>query len=752
MPTPPKKSTKSKEEGRRNTRRKSSVAPIQGKEFNYVLQLNGEDTLLLNRYRDILAQGAAGFAETSYNYLFDNPDIADVMYAYERSGGNIGELVRCMLQHKLSLLKGDIDEKATGRSEQVGRAHYQLGVKPVWALGAYRLFMEHLRRLVASDPQIANEDRDALESALIKIIFRDLAVMTEAYWRAAVEQIREQRDELGVEQDLASEILGRIPQMLWTVDIETNRISYASPGTRSFCDDELEAPIPCFYRVHGSERERVLTAWQQVIDGQQVQLEIRLTPDGQSERWYRMAFYPAANRRGRVLRVHCLMEDITDSHTDRERLEQLSTQDEVTGLANRTLWYDRLSSALAVARRNPGASVAVMVLDINQFKMYNDSLGHEAGDELLRQIGVRLQKVLRDTDTLARLGGDEFGIVLPLLQDTERAVERVVGEIINSLSAPFSYQKKELCLSSAIGISVYPQHGEDAGTLASHADSAMYRSKWNAAPYLFYESESSTASATRHLQFSGQLHGALEREEFELFYQPKIDLGSGAICGAEALLRWQHPQQGMVLPKQFIPVAEQLGMITPITDWVLNTALEDSKHWSADGTQMPISINVSARSFQAPGLISGIKQSLQKAGLDGRCLEIEITEGTLMADLDEGARILKGLSELGVLISIDDFGTGYSSLSYLKRLPIDVLKIDQSFLESMVSNPRDAAIIRSIIELGHNLECKVIAEGVEDEDVRLQLKELGCDLVQGFHISKPLPDAGFREWLSRAAD
>ncbi len=752
MPTPPKKNGRLKEDRRRSARKKYFSAPIQGKEFNYVLQLNDEDTQLLNRYQDILAQGAAGFAETSYNYLFDNPDIADVMYAYERSGGNIGELVRGMLKHKLSLLKGDIGEKATSRSEQVGRAHSRMGMKPVWSLGAYRLFMEHLRRLVATNPQIANEDRDALESAVIKMIFRDLAVVTEAYWRAAVEQLTEQRDELGVAQDLAGEILGRIPQMLWTVDIESNRISYASPGTQAFNSDELEAPIPCFNRIHGSERERVLTAWQQVIDGQTVQLEIRLAPDGQTDRWFRLAFYPAANRRGRVLRVHCLMEDITDSHTDRERLEQLSTQDEVTGLANRALWYDRLSSALAVARRNPGASVAVMVLDINQFKMYNDSLGHEAGDELLRQISVRLQKVVRDTDTLARLGGDEFGIVLPLLQDTERAVERVAGEIINALSAPFAYQKKELCLSSAIGISVYPQHGEDAATLASHADSAMYRSKWNAAPYLFYESEASASSANEHLQFSGQLHGALEREEFELFYQPKIDLDTGMTCGAEALLRWQHPQQGLVLPKRFIPVAEQLGMITPITDWVLDTALEQSKHWSADGSPMPISVNVSARSFQAPGLITGIKKSLQKAGLDGSYLEIEITEGTLMADLDEGARILKSLSELGVSIAIDDFGTGYSSLSYLKRLPIDVLKIDQSFLESMVSNPRDAAIVRSIIELGHNLECKVIAEGVEDEAARMQLKELGCDLVQGFHISKPLPDAGFREWLLQAAN
>lgn len=746
MPTTTKKRGSNKAERRAGSRKKSS-STIAGKEFNYVLHLDAEDTLLLNRYQDVLAQGAAGFAETTYNYLFDNPDIADVMYAYERQGGNIGELVRGQLQHQLNLLNGDISEKATLRSEQVGRSHFQWGVKPVWSLGSYRLCLQHLKHLVGSDPQIAPEDRAPLEAALIKMVFRDLAITSEAYWRAAVDQLKEQRDELGVEQDLAGELLSHIPQMLWTVDIESNKISYASHGTHAFCGEQLEAPIPCFYRINGSERQRVLTAWQQVIDGEPVQLEIQVNSGSDREGWYRLAFYPTANRRGRVLRVHCLMEDVTDSHTDRARLEQLSTQDEVTGLANRTLWYDRLASALAVARRNPGASVAVMILDINQFKMYNDSLGNQAGDELLRQVGTRLQKVLRDTDTLSRLGGDEFGIVLPMVQDAEKAAERVARQVMNSLSAPFSYKEKELCISSTIGISVYPQHGEDAHTLASHADSAMYRAKWNSAPYLFYEIESDV-SATEHLQLSGQLHGALEREEFELFYQPKIDLLSGKTCGAEALLRWRHPQQGLVLPKRFIPVAEQLGMISPITDWVLDTALEQSKHWPGNGQPMSISINVSARSFQSPGLVRRIEKALRKAGVEGCCLEVEITEDTLMADLEEGARILNSLNALGVSIAIDDFGTGYSSLSYLKRLPIDTIKIDQSFLDGMASNPKDVAIVRSIIELGHNLDCKVVAEGVEGETVRRQLQDLGCDLVQGFHISKPLPDAGFREWLS----
>jgi diguanylate cyclase (GGDEF)-like protein len=752
MPTPPKKRGRSKEDRRVGGRKKSSN-PVLGKEFNYVLQLTEDDTRLLGRYKDILAQGAAGFAETVYNYLFDNPGIADVLYAYEREGGNIGELVRGMLAHKLALLSGNIDEKATARSERVGRLHYRHGVRPVWTLGAYRLFLDHLQHLVDTDPQIEQADRDAVESALIKMIFRDLAVVTEGYWRAAVEQLTHQRDELGVEQDLAGEILTNIPQLLWTVDVESNRISYASPGTQAFCHNELEAPIPCFYAIHGSERERVLTAWQQAIDGDSVQLEVRLTPEEGEERWFRMAFYPMANRRGRVLRVHCLMEDVTDLHADRERLEQLSTQDEVTGLANRTLWYDRLASALAVARRNPGASVAVMILDINQFKMYNDSLGHAAGDELLRQIAQRLQKVLRDSDTLARLGGDEFGIVLPFLRDAAVAGERVAGEVMNALSAPFSYQEKELCLSCAIGISVYPEHGEDASTLASHADSAMYRAKWNSVPYLFYEAETPTASsATEHLSISGPLHGALERQEFELYYQPQVELSSGAIYGAEALLRWQHPQQGLVLPNKFIPVAEQLGMISPITDWVMDTALAQTSAWRKQGREMMVSINVSARSFQTPGLVSRIEQSLMKAGVDGGSLEVEITEGTLMADLEEGARIVERLSDLGVSIAIDDFGSGYCSLSYLKRLPVNVLKIDQSFLQGMENDPRDAAVVRSIIDLGHNLGFKVVAEGVEQEAVRLRLRELGCDLVQGFHISKPMSIAGFHEWLSASPD
>lgn len=694
-------------------------------------------------------QGAAGYAESAYNYFFDNPDIADALYAYERNGGSIGEFVRGQLQHMLDLLSGGVDDSSTRRSEVMGRSLHQSGVKPVWMLGSYRLYLDHLKKLIATDPQIDDKDRAALEATLVKMIFRDTGITSEAYWRASVEKLTEQRDVLDVEQGLADQLLGNIPQLLWTVDIESNQISYASTGTQKFCKGRLEAPIPCFFRVDGSERERVLTAWQQVVDGESVQVEVRVNDSSAEKRWYRMAFYPVKNRRGRVLRVHCMMEDVTEMHIDRERLKRLSTSDEITGLANRTRWYDSLAEAIRTAQRTEGAGVAVMSLDINQFKMYNDSLGQQGGNQILRQVAERLRIVVREADTLARLGGDEFGIILRLSREPVRTAESIARKLGVLMGEPFAIDGKNLCLSMTTGIALYPQHGDDPDSLASHADSAMYRAKWNALPYLFYEAEVSSSSAER-LQYSGQLYGALERDEFELHYQPKIDLQSGRLSGAEALIRWHHPQQGVVQPNQFIPLAEQLGMITPITDWVLSSALRESRSWSCNGAPVPVSVNVSARSFQSHGLVERISGLLKETAARGEQLEIEITEGTLMIDLDLGADVLSRLHDLGVRIAIDDFGTGYSSLAYLKRLPINTLKIDQSFLESPQPDSQDMAIVRSIIELGHNLGCTVVAEGVEDSEVLERLQQMGCDTVQGFHISMPLPGAGFADWLSQS--
>lgn len=741
-------STKDRRRTNRTKVPQRSDHPILTREYNYVLQISADELRLLSRYEEVLAQGAAQFAQVYYNYLFDNPATADVLYAFERGGGNIGDLVRSQLAHLLTLLKGPTGEDWAAHLENIGAHHHTHGVRPVWMLGGYRLFLDHLHALVDGDTNIPATDREQIKPTLMKLVMRDFGMLSEAFWQTGADKLAVERDELRAEQALMNDLMSGIPQMLWSVEVDDNRLLYISPALTAFSDGQMEAPIPTLDGIHADDQETVLNAWQVALQGQRAHVEARqCTAAG--ARWFRFQFSPVTNRRGRVLRVHGMLEDVQDTRLSRERIEHYSTTDELTQLANRTLWYDRLATALAACRRNPGSQLAVMVLDINQFKMYNDTLGHQVGDDLLRELAGRLSAAVRDSDTLARLDGDEFGVILPMVHSADRAAERVARQLLGCFDCPFSFQDRELCLSGAIGIAVYPEHGDDVQNLLSHADSAMHRAKRSGEPFLFYES-SVDANPKEQLQFSGQLHSALERNEFELHYQPKIQVDNQQVCGAEALLRWQHPQEGLVLPQRFLPLAEQLGMITNITNWVLVTALQQCRQWASDGVHLPIAVNVSARSFQSPGLVDKVRWALQEAQVDGSCLEIEITEETLMADLERGADVLRALSDLNVAVAIDDFGTGYSSLAYLKRLPIQTLKIDRSFLSDVPKSEQDAAIVRSIIDLGHNLGCKVVAEGVENAASWNMLQELGCDEVQGYHISRPLPQAGFDHWLHAA--
>ncbi|HKK14790.1 MAG TPA: EAL domain-containing protein [Gammaproteobacteria bacterium] len=717
----------------------------QFKELDYVLQVLDEDRALLARYQDVLAQGAAGFAEVYYNYLFDNPATAERLYAFERGGGDVGELIRAQLQHLLHILSGATDDKAAERLAQVGTLHYNHNIEPAWVLGAYRLYLEHLQQLISAYPGIEAADREPLRLAVLKVVFRDLGMMLQGHSAAAVSALGREREQAAVDRDVISNLLANIPQMVWSVDVQTQTLLYVSPAIDRICRDRVQAPVPCMEHIHPDDQERVGSVWEQAVHGIPSEADCRMQLAGDAARWFRLALYPFKKGR-RILRVDGLMEDVTDAREVSARLQQLATTDELTDLANRTLWYDRLQQALAACRR-AGTQVALMLLDLDHFKMVNDTLGHAAGDVLLRQVGSRLRTVLRDSDTLARLGGDEFAVLLSVSTDAVGAAEQVAQKIVGCFRAPFWFEGRELYLATAIGIALYPEHGEDAESLLGRADMAMYRAKRSEAPFLFYE-PGSEAPVTEQLQLSGQLRHALERNEFELYYQPKVDIRSARICGAEALLRWKHPQEGLVAPQRFLHIAERIGLMTPITDWVLVTALRQSRDLSTGGVKMPIAVNVSARSFQSPRLLQRIRWALDEAAVDGDCLEIEITEETLMADLAHGAEIVAELSELGVGIAIDDFGTGYSSLTYLKRLPIHTLKIDKSFLQDMARNENDAVIVRSIIDLGHNLGFDVVAEGVESSEVWQLLAELGCDAVQGFHISRPLAEPGFHRWLA----
>lgn len=431
-----------------------------------------------------------------------------------------------------------------------------------------------------------------------------------------------------------------------------------------------------------------------------------------------------------------------------KHLFQIAHYDAVTGLPNRLLFKDRINQALARASRHK-AQLAILFLDLDRFKVINDSLGHTSGDCLLQAVGDRWSQTLRTTDTItrpgeegitiARMGGDEFVILLPDIKNDLDA-GRVANRIVETLSKPFMIDQQELFITASIGISLCPADGNDFETLVKNADTAMYRAKSQGRNnYQFYTAEMN-ARAMDRLKIETRLRRAVEQDEFLLNYQPQIDLKSGRIAGMEALIRWHQPELGLVSPADFIPLAEEIGLIIPIGEWALRTVCRQISAWQEDGFVAPrIAINVSAKQFYMQHLPDQIAQILAETGLNADQIEIELTESVLIKNVDVAVSNLHRIKKMGIQISIDDFGTGYSSLAYLKRLPIDILKIDQSFVRDLTNNPADAAIINSIITLAHSLKLRVIAEGVETEAQLKFLKSHGCDEAQGYYFSRPLP-------------
>jgi diguanylate cyclase (GGDEF)-like protein/PAS domain S-box-containing protein len=430
-----------------------------------------------------------------------------------------------------------------------------------------------------------------------------------------------------------------------------------------------------------------------------------------------------------------------------EREQVVSRTDGLTGLPNRVLFQDRLRQAIASAAREPGRRVAVLLMDLDNFKEINDTLGHPAGDQVLIQIARRLAGVLRDEDTITRLGGDEFAVLLPAVSMPPESVQQVAQKLLAALTAPVFYEDRELHIAASIGISLYPDHGDDAALLVARADVAMYASKARRAGPVLYDPAMDSGIGAR-LQRSNELRHAIERNELFLEFQPKVDLASGQVTGAEALVRWRHPSAGRIEPAEFIPLAERSGLIHALTDWVIEQALACCREWRAQGHALHVAVNISGRTLPDPRFAERILHALSASGLPAPGLELEITEDTLLADIEHAGRLLDELYARGVRISIDDFGTGYSSLAYLKRLPLHALKIDQSFVRDMAQDSSDAAIVRSIIELAHNLGRQAIAEGVEDSRAIEMLRRYGCDCAQGFFICRPRPDDEFQSWLS----
>lgn len=446
---------------------------------------------------------------------------------------------------------------------------------------------------------------------------------------------------------------------------------------------------------------------------------------------------PIHDRSGQITGAVIVFHDVSAARQMSLQLSHLAQHDSLTDLPNRMLLNDRLQQAITMAKRH-GYRIAVLFMDLDRFKHINDSLGHVVGDQLLQAVAERLQRCVRESDTVGRQGGDEFVVVLSELEAAENAGISA-AKLLAALTMPYHVGPHDVIVPVSIGVSIYPDDGENAETLIRNADTAMYHAKENGRNnYQFFRQEMNVRAAERQF-IESSLRVALERKEFSLHYQPKVDLGTGAITGVEALLRWEHPERGFIPPAQFVSIAEDTGLILPIGQWVLSEACRQSREWLDAGfPPVPMAVNISAVEFRSKDFVESVRTILRESKLDPQCLELELTESVLMKHAELTIGMLKALKEIGVQLAVDDFGTGYSSLSYLRQFPIDSLKVDQSFVHEISSHKDDSAIVSAVISMGNSLKKRVIAEGVETREQLDFLTAEGCEEAQGYYFNRPM--------------
>ncbi|MES9943370.1 MAG: EAL domain-containing protein [Candidatus Thiodiazotropha sp.] len=473
------------------------------------------------------------------------------------------------------------------------------------------------------------------------------------------------------------------------------------------------------------------------------------------KRKYEVIASPLIDDDGQIVGIIETSHDVTEHLQLLDELKErelsyahLAQHDSLTGLPNRLLFADRLSQAIHISHRHK-TKFAVLFIDLDRFKEVNDSFDHACGDEVLKEVATRFLALFREEDTIARMGGDEFTVILTQLKHESNAAI-VARKLLHTLKDPFEVQGQQLFLGASIGISIYPDHGETVDELVRNADSAMYQAKDAGRNTFNYYSEELTAKAVERVFLASSLHSALENKEFILHYQPQFDLISNQVIGVEALVRWQHPDMGLVAPNKFIPLAEETGMILAMGNWVLTEACQQMKLWQDSGLltkDTTISVNLSGKQFDRDVLAQEIKQNISNIGLSPSCLEVEITETIMMRSTDVTSDTLSKLRQIGVKVAIDDFGTGYSSLNYLKQLPITRLKIDKSFISDIPTDMNEIAISRAIISMAKNLSLEVLAEGIETEDQKIFLINEGCTLGQGFKYARPMTNIDFESFI-----
>jgi diguanylate cyclase (GGDEF)-like protein/PAS domain S-box-containing protein len=575
------------------------------------------------------------------------------------------------------------------------------------------------------------------------------------YFVSMYRDITEQKravEDLAESQERFKQLAENIHDVFFLIDADASRVHYVNPAYEKIwcrsCESLYRQPHSWADSIHPEDRAHALEKFTGGLKSGGFDYEYRIVrPDG-SVRWIHVRGFPIHNAAGVLYRTAGVAQDITPHREMQERLMHLAHYDTLTGLPNRTLCFDRLHQALGQARRKNWIA-SFLFIDLDRFKNVNDTLGHLAGDELLRQVAARLKHCVRDEDTVARLGGDEFGVILSDLPRADDAAV-VAKKAIDALARPFDLGGYEAFVTASVGIASFPRDSENPEALVKNADAAMFRAKLiGRNNYQFYTVEMNER-ALENLNLENQLRRAVERKEFLLHFQPKIDLTTRRATSCEALLRWNLPGNGLVSPKDFMPLLEESGLIVPVGEWVLGAACAQVRAWLDAGiVPVPIAVNLSARQFQRNDICATVAAALHEHGVDPRFLELGITETAAMQNAEETVTTLRRLRNIGVRMSIDDFGTGYSSLGYLKRFPVYALKIDRSFVTGLPDDPEDVSIARAVIGMAHSLHLKVIAEGVETEEQRRFLAANGCDEMQGYLVARPMPAGEFTRFVEK---
>jgi len=574
-----------------------------------------------------------------------------------------------------------------------------------------------------------------------------------------VAELRRSRERLTAAQRLAR--MGS-----WQLDLETGQLSASEEALALYGLPRQDGPIdPALLRplIHPDDLPGLEAAMRACLEGQEsLHHDYRVVLADGSERLMHSQAQLVHDEGGRRIGLEGTVQDVTERRRAEEQILYLAYHDALTGLGNRLLFKQRLGLALAQARRGE-SGIGVLFLDLDHFKRINDTLGHSVGDLLLQGVADRIVASVRESDTVARsatsdsaaaisrLGGDEFTILLSEVREAQD-LAKVARRILDALSRPFTLEGHEIVIGASIGIAAWPMDGDDVETLLRNADTAMYHAKDRGRNNYQFYTESMNAVALRRLILEGKLRRALEQGELELYYQPKTSLADGRTTGLEALLRWRDPELGMVLPDVFIPIAEETGLILPIGEWVLREACAQLRRWREAGVPAaPVAVNLSVHQFRSLKLVETVTRALAGSDADPRLLELEITESVLLRDTTTVLSALDALRSLGVRIALDDFGTGYSSFHYLRRLPVDTLKIDRSFVREIESSPDDAALMAAIVSMGRALRLTVVAEGVETEGQRRLLAGWGCHEMQGYLVSRPVPVSEIERYLRAEA-